>query len=134
MPTLAILAGVMGKSFEVPFTGTVGFIYAQEAAMAFIAAISKSQQGAHVYDLNGTPATVQQVLDIVGRECPDARLTCSGQALPFPGELSDEPLREAIGHYPAWSIERGVVDTIERFRKLVASGALGESDLAPGKG
>ena len=134
MPTLAILAGVMGKSFEVPFTGTVGFIYAQEAAMAFIAAISKSQQGAHVYDLNGTPATVQQVLDIVGRECPDARLTCSRQALPFPGELSDEPLREAIGHYPAWSIERGVVDTIERFRKLVASGALGESDLAPGKG
>lgn len=134
LPTLAILAGVLGKPFEVPFTGTVGFIYAQEAAMAFIAAVSDNQQGAHVYDLNGTPATVQQVLDITSRECPGAALTCTGDALPFPGELSDEPLRQAIGQYPTWSIEQGVVETVERFRALVADGKLGEADLEPGKG
>jgi len=134
LPTLAILAGVLGKPFEVPFTGTVGFIYAQEAALAFIAAVSGSQNGAHVYDLNGTPATVQQVLDIANRECPGANLTCTGDPLPFPGELSDDPLRQAIGNYPAWTIERGVVETIERFKTLVADGVLSESDLIPGKG
>lgn len=134
LPTLAILAGVLGKPFEVPFTGTVGFIYAQEAAMAFIAAVSNSQQEARVYDLNGTPATVQQVLDITSRECPGVELTCAGDPLPFPGELSDEPLRSAVAEYPSWTIERGVVETIERFKLLVASGQLGESDLLPGKG
>ena len=134
LPTLAILAGVLGKSFEVPFTGTVGFIYAQEAAMAFIAAVAKSQNGAHVYDLNGTPATVQQVLDLTSRECPGVNLTCTGDPLPFPGDLSDEPLRKVIGEYPTWTIERGVTETIERFRTLVADGVLGEKDLMPGKG
>ena len=134
LPTLAILAGVLGKPFEVTFTGTVGFIYAQEAAMAFIAAVSNPQQEAHVYDLNGTPATVQQVLDIISRECPGASLTCSGDPLPFPGELSDDPLRQAIAQYPSWTIERGVLETVERFRQLVARGALDESDLLPGKG
>jgi len=129
LPTLAILAGVLGKPFEVPFTGTVGFIYAQEAAMAFIAAVSNSQQEARVYDLNGTPATVQQVLDITSRECPGVELTCAGDPLPFPGELSDEPLRSAVAEYPSWTIERGVVETIERFKLLVASGQLGESEV-----
>ena len=102
--------------------------------MAFIAAISNPQQEAHVYDLNGTPATVQQVLDIISRECPGASLTCSGDPLPFPGELSDDPLRQAIAQYPSWTIERGVLETVERFRQLVARGALDESDLLPGKG
>lgn len=134
LPTLAMLAGVLGKSFEVPFTGTVGFIYAQEAALAFIAAISNSQSDAQVYDLNGTAATVQEVLDITQRECPGANLTCSGEPLPFPGELSDEPLRMAVGQYPTWSIERGVLETIERFKNLVDKGILGENDLMPGKG
>jgi len=134
LPTLAILAGVLGKPFEVPFTGTVGFIYAQEAAMAFVAAVSNSQQEAQVYDLNGTPATVQQVLDITSRECPGASLTCAGDPLPFPGELSDEPLRRAVADYPSWTIERGVVETIERFKVLVSNGQLSESDLEPGRG
>jgi hypothetical protein len=77
---------------------------------------------------------VQQVLDITSRECPGAALTCTGDPLPFPGELSDEPLRKAIGQYPTWSIEQGVVETVERFRALVADGKLGEADLQPGKG
>jgi len=54
--------------------------------------------------------------------------------LPFPGDLSDEPLRKVIGEYPTWTIERGVTETIERFRTLVADGVLGEKDLMPGKG
>ena len=51
--SIAILAAVLGQPDEVPFSGRVSWLYAGEAAAAFIAAVSRDQQGAPDFDLNG---------------------------------------------------------------------------------
>lgn len=134
LPTLAILAGVLDQPFEVPFSGPVGFLYAKEAAAGFVAAVAADNEGAPVYDFNGTSNTVEELIAITKTHCPSASLTCTGQALPFPPNLDDRPLREALGEFPAWSLESGIAETIDTFRSLVDAGKLGIKDLTPGGG
>ncbi len=131
LPTLAMLAGVLGLPFDVPFKGSVGFLYAREAAGAFINSLNASQNGAQVFDLNGTHGTVEEVLALITAEYPGARLTCSGEALPFPGDLQDADLRAAVGDFGHWSLAQGVAETLAMFRDLVQSGQLSEADIAP---
>ena len=46
-------------------TGDVAFVHVEDAARRFIAAAAKNYEGAHVFDMNGTPASVDHVLDLV---------------------------------------------------------------------
>src|SRR5206468_8965480 len=50
--TFAVLAAAEGKPYEVPFSGGVSWLYAGEAASAFIHAVSRGRAGAPVFDMN----------------------------------------------------------------------------------
>ena len=51
--TIAIQAAVMGQDYTILFTGRYSWLYAGEAAAAFIATVSQDQEGPHVFDVNG---------------------------------------------------------------------------------
>ena len=51
--TIAIQAAVADQAFEMPFSGKYNWLYAGEAAAAFIAGISRDGDSAPVFDLNG---------------------------------------------------------------------------------
>ncbi len=128
-PSFAMLAAVLGKSYEVPFTGPFPFLYVREAAAAFVRAVAEDRRGAEVFDLNGIGSTIEHVLDLIRAARPDAELGARGAPFPFPAELSDEPLRRAIGEYGRWDLEAGVGETLGLFGELITEGKLGAADL-----
>src|SRR5258706_1640787 len=122
--TAAILAAAAGKPYEVPFSGGVSWLYAGEAASAFIRAVSRERNGAPVFDMNGEYAPVEDGLRILRTLAPSAVITSSGQSLAFPMHLPDEPLRAFLGQYGRMPLEEGIRETYETFRSLVARGVL----------
>ena len=122
--TVAILAAAAERPYTVPFSGAVSALHAGEVASAFIKAVSTEREGAQVFDLNGRATTVAEWLEIVRALAPWARLDVEGEPLPFPADLSDEPIRAYLGDYGPVPLEDGIEETFDAFRRLLAAGAL----------
>ena len=117
--TTAILAAASGKAYTLPFSGAVSGLHAGEVASAFIKSVSKDRNEAVVFDHNGVPSTVEDWLDIVRKIAPNAELHVEGKALPFPAELSDEPIRTFLGDFGRMSIDEGIKATYDGFQALL---------------
>jgi nucleoside-diphosphate-sugar epimerase len=128
--TVAILAAAAGQPFTVPFSGAVSALHAGEVASAFIRAVAKERDGAQVFDINGRATSVEAWLGIIRRLAPDAQLKVAGDALPFPAELSDEPVQRHLGDYGPVPLQEGIEETFEDFRRLLAAGALSRDALS----
>ena len=122
--TAAILAAAAGRSYEVPFVGATSYLYAGEIASAFIQAVSHDGEGAPAFDCNGVVATVDEGLAALRRLAPAARVSTSGDPLPFPFEGQDARLRAHIGDYGAISVEEGTAETFRAFQILLQDGRI----------
>ncbi len=122
--TIAILAAAAGKPYAVPFTGPVSALYAGEVASAFISAVSRDRDEATVFDLNGRATSVAEWLDRLREIAPEAELSMTGTELPFPADLSDEPIRSYLGDYGQMPLEDGMRETYAAFRDLLSRGLI----------
>lgn len=122
--TVAILAAAAGKPYTIPFRGPVSWLHAGEVASAFIKAVSKDRNGAEVFDINGVSSTVEQSVELIRKIAPEAKIEFSGDALPFPMALSDQPVRAFLGDYGSITVEEGIRQTYEIFQSLLAKGLL----------
>lgn len=128
--TIAILAAAAEKPYTVPFTGAVSALHAGEVAAAFIRAVAKERDDAPVFDLNGRSTSVEAWLEILRGIAPGAELAMDGDPLPFPADLSDEPIRSYLGDYGPVPLEDGIRATYDAFRHLLATGALSPDAVA----
>lgn len=128
--TVAILAAAADRPYTVPFRGPVSGLHAGEAASAFIKAVSLDRAGAEVFDLNGVPTSVENWLAMLRELTPSAALEAAGEALPFPADLSDDPVRAYLGEYGAVPLEAGIKETFEAFKRLLDRGLLSASAIA----
>ena len=122
--TIGIAHAVLGEPHEIPYTGALSWLYAGEAAAAFIAAAKREGDSAVVFDLNGRTDTVETGLEILRDSLPDHQVTASGGPLPVPPDLSDDPIRRHLGDFPAISTKEGIAMTYEAFSLLKSSGKL----------
>lgn len=122
--TVAILAAVLGKEYEVPFRGPVSYLYAGEIASALVRAVSRDGDRAPVFDCNGVVTTVEDGLEAIRRLVPAAQVRAGGDPLPFPAEDSDALLRAHIGDYGAISLEEGTAETLRAFEVLAREGRI----------
>lgn len=127
--TIAILAAAARKPYTIPFRGPVSWLHAGEVASAFIKAVSKDRTGAEVFDINGIPSTVEQSVDLIKKIAPEAKIEVSGDALPFPMALSDQPVRGFLGDYGSIPLEEGIRQTHEVFSTLLAKGMVSAENL-----
>ena len=128
--TVAILAAAAHRPYAIPFTGPVSWLHAGEVASAFIKAVSRPRAEAQVFDINGIASTVEKSLEILHRVAPDSQITAQGNALPFPMDLSDAPLRKYLGNYGQVTLEEGITETYHVFSALLEKGLLKASDIA----
>jgi nucleoside-diphosphate-sugar epimerase len=128
--TVALLATVGGRPYDIPFIGPVSWLHAGEVASAFLKAVAREREGAPVFDINGTSETVENSLALLKKLEPGMKVTCSGKALPYPMDLSDDPLRAYLGDYGRIELEAGMRDTLAAFRALVARGQLDPAAVA----
>lgn len=122
--TIAIQAAALNQPYVVPYAGPLSWLYAGEAAAAFIAAASREGNGAFCFNLNGPCETVERGLEILRSMAPDADVQCEGSQLPFPVDLDDGPLREHVPDYPSMSVADGIEATYSAFRSLGVEGRL----------
>ena len=122
--TAAILAAAAGKPYDVPFSGSVSWLYTAEVASAFVRAVAEERSGAPVFNMNGVHAPVEEGLAILRKLSPQSKITSSGEALAFPMHLPDEPLREFLGDYGRASLAEGIRETYDAFRSLLSRGLI----------
>ena len=122
--TFAIQAAVRNERFQIPYSGRYSWLYAGEAAAAFIAAVAQDGEGAPVFDLNGRCAPLEQGVDILKTLNPSADISCSGSAFPFPPDLDETPLHQHLPDYPHISVEQGITDTFNAMQALHHKGLL----------
>ena len=122
--TIAIQAAARSEEYVVPYTGPLSWLYAGEAAAAFIAAVSQDGDGAYVFNLNGPCEKVEFGLDVVRSLAPGAKVSCAGSQLPFPSDLDDGPLRAHVPDYPSIPVADGIGATYRAFQALKSEGRL----------
>ena len=127
--TMAILAAAMKRTYTIPFKGSVSWLHAGEVASAFIRSVSKPRDAARVFDINGSIATVEASLKKIQAMAPESNINAEGSALPFPTDLSDEPLRAYLGDYGSVELDDGIESTYKNFCKLVDEGTLSPDAL-----
>jgi nucleoside-diphosphate-sugar epimerase len=130
-PTKAMKAAVLGRPFHIRFGGRTDFLYAADAADAFIRAAGSDLAGAHVFNLHGETVAIDDVVKEIERQQPAARglITHAETPLALPPELDDSAIRAALGPLQTTPLGVGVRETIDRFALLSREGRLEASDL-----
>jgi len=122
-PSIAMLAALNGKAYTIPFSGTLTFCHVEDAARRFVAAISKDQEGAPVFEMYGTPEKTAKIVDIIKTKTSvNADIRFEGNAMPFPAEKDDGELDALIGVTPYLSLEDGITHTLACFKEAEKRG------------
>ena len=93
-------------------------------------AVSKPREAARVFDINGVASTVEDSVAIIKKLAPEAAISFAGSPLPFPMNLSDQPVRSYLGNYGSVPVEAGIRGTHEAFQRLLAERRLSAESLA----
>ena len=116
-PSLAARAVAEGRTCEISYTGTAGYDYVEDVALALVRGALESPPGAHVVDLPGDEATPEAIRDMLVALEPSAagRITVNGPAIPS----NAPPERRLIQRlFPDWervSLRAGLARTLEFY-------------------
>jgi UDP-glucuronate 4-epimerase len=124
-PTVAIAAAVLGTPFRISFGGSTLFQYAQDVAATLILASRSPADGAHVFNLGGSPVAISDWIEAVDAAVPGARdlLTFEPAPLPFPPDIQHDRLAQ-LGAVPVTPYADAIAATAAIFRSLAGRGAL----------
>jgi nucleoside-diphosphate-sugar epimerase len=128
-PTKAMAAAVLGRTYEVPFSGPTLYQFVDDVAAAIIAAALGAREGASVVNLPGDVADGARLVAAIDAALPGsaALITCAEGDLPLPWQI-DTDGADALGLPDTTVFEDGVRLTIETFRDLLAAGRLQASN------
>lgn len=125
-PTKAMVAAALGKPYHIPYGGRAAYQYADDAARTFIACARAPFQGAEIFNLSGSVATMGEIVAAIEAAAPQARglITFDEKPLPFPEAFDAAPLERVIGELPLTPLEQAVAETIALFRRRIAEGIM----------
>lgn len=128
-PTKAILAALVGRRYRIGFGGRTLFQYAEDVARTLVQAARSGLNGAHVFNLAGSLASIVEYVEIVDEVIPGAAklVGVAEESLPFPEEIDTTGL-EQLGPVHVTPLEVGIRTTAETFREQIAAGRLAPSD------
>ena len=116
-PTLAARAAARGEAYTIPYRGSAGLVYVDDVAAAYVAALLREPDGAHVFNMVGEIASCEQVVAAIKRHVNDARIAIDGPELPFTPDVPEGNVREVLTGLPATPLADGMADTIAFYRK-----------------
>lgn len=117
-PSLAARAAVRGEPFCISYTGRVGYDYVEDVARALVRGALETPPGAHVVDLPGEAADVNEIITAITSLEPEAASRLSASGPPIPAHLPPDP-RFIATLYPDWkttSLAEGIRRTVEFYR------------------
>ena len=125
-PTKAILAAASGQPYKISYGGRYCFQYADDTAKAFIQAARANCNGAQVFNIGGDSVSTAEVIAAIEQADSSARgrITFDDLPLPFPPEVDNRALVEAIGLLTFTPLTEGVTETLSIFRRALADGKI----------
>lgn len=125
-PTKAMLAAAIGRPYHISFSGTAVYQHADDVAKAFIHVVRTPLDGAPVFNLGGTNASMDDVINAISLAAPEmnGKITFESKPMPFPEDVDRSAFEAALGDTGWRSLEDGVRETIEHFKKAAAKGTL----------
>lgn len=115
-PSLACRAAARGQPYTLGYTGAAGLVYVDDVAQAFEQALLTPMQGAHVYNLVGQSATVDEVMAEIRRQAPGAQLKAEGPPLTIAPGLGEEGLDALLPERQATPLAQGIAATLQHYR------------------
>ncbi len=121
-PTKAMLAAAAGQPYHISFGGYNGFQYVDDVAKIFIQCARTTHEGAGVYNLGGSIASMSEVVQAIETAAPAmaGKITFPDQALPLPDGTEDVELVKAIGHVPHTPLATGIANTVQHFKQALS--------------
>jgi nucleoside-diphosphate-sugar epimerase len=116
-PSHACRAAALGEAYRVSFSGTTGFVYVEDVARAFVAAISAPLEGAHVLNMVGDVVSVEDFLAEILTQRPDARLSVEGPPLPISPDIPNDDLGRVLPGVAHTSLAQGIARTLAFFAR-----------------
>jgi UDP-glucuronate 4-epimerase len=125
-PTRAILAAAAGQAYQISYGGRYALQYADDAANVYIQAARASFSGAESFNIGGPSVSTPEVIAAIEQCEPNARgrITFNDTPLPFPPEVDNRALVNAIGPLPFTPLVEGVGETLSIFRQALAQGKI----------
>jgi len=99
-------------------------VHTEDAAARFIGAVAKPNEGAPVFDMQGTSADMTEVVTTIKALIPDAKVTLSGGALPFPHAADNGRIDEFTGAQDYRPMADGLAQTLDAFKVAQKRGLL----------
>ena len=123
-PTVAIYKALKGEPYTITFGGRYCFQYVDDIAKVFIQASQKKIRGTKTFNIGGPSTSSEKIVDEIYKQVPEAegKLSIEDKKLPFPSEVEQVELVKLLGQIPCTSLEKGIRDTIETFRKAMERG------------
>ena len=118
-PTLACRAAARNEPYTIPLTGAVGLVYIDDVAASFVATLRASFDGAHVFNLPGTPIGITEIIEKIRCIVPGAQLDCAGEPLPMVSATRNDYFNDLLEVPPAVSVDAGLRRTIDHYRNAV---------------
>jgi nucleoside-diphosphate-sugar epimerase len=124
-PTKAIVAALLGMPYTIGFGGSTLFQYAADVARTLVAASRSELEGAQVFNLGGSVASMAELVEIIESAVPEARglITFDPNPLPFPAEIDHDQLA-ALGPVPVTPFADGIAESVAIYRDLAGRGRL----------
>lgn len=125
-PTQAMLAAADGKPYHISYGGRYCFQYANDTARAFIQAARAEMHGAQVFNIGGDSVSTAEVIAAIEQAEPSARgrISFDDIPLPFPPEVDNRALLQAIGRLNFTPLADGVSESLSIFRRALADGKI----------
>lgn len=118
-PSLACRAAAQGESYEIGYTGVVGYDYVGDVARAFVRGAFEAPAGATVVDLPGEQATTEEFARRIEAVAPEARGRIRANGPAIPSNIPSQPCYIST-LFPDWkptSLQEGIRRTIEFYRQ-----------------
>lgn len=124
LPTKAMLAAAAGRPFHMSFGGSLHYHHAADAAAAIVRAARTRVEGAPVFNLGGTTASMADIVAAIETAEPKAagQITFDDVQIAAPPAVDGSELDKTIGTCAWRCIEDGVRETIEVFRAAIKAG------------
>jgi nucleoside-diphosphate-sugar epimerase len=125
-PTHALRAAVLGKPFRMRLTGPMDLQYVEDVAMAFVRCLESDLPGAHVFNLAGELAEVEDLIPLIEELRPRAEglLRCEGPRVPVAARMDGSALARMVPGIPRTPLKEGLRRSLELFERLHAEGRL----------
>ena len=125
-PTIALKAVALEKPFQIRLTGFMDFQYVEDVAETFVRCLLAGVDGAHVFNLSGDVARIEDFIELIDKLDPGAArwITAAGPQVPVAYRMDASQLHAHVSGIPKTSLADGITKTLALYRSLRAEGRL----------